>query len=209
MDEDRSRLDSLGISNRNLDRKSRRLFWILGGFAAVLFLSGIFYTIFFYITLPKPSGTSGSGTGVTQVPMPVPPTALFPRSTGTDMAVTSVGTDLFSAEVSRIQGSKTGFDLVLTMTFTGAAVSPDGVSLILSGPPRWVDGKQGASEGTLDWDKNRLFRKGDVLGIPVHFSVPPRTTNFDLYVGFTGGAGAGGKRYFLHFSGLKLERSGG
>ncbi len=209
MDEDRSRLDSLGISNRNLDRKSRRLFWILGGLATVLFLSGIFYTIFFYITLPKPADTARSGSGVMQVPLPVPPTALFPRSTGSDVAVTSIGTDLFSAGVSRIESSKNGFDLVLTMTFTGPAVSPEGFSLILSSPPRWVDGKQGASEGTLDWDKRRLFRKGDSLSIPVHFSVLPRTPNFDLYVGFTGGASAGGKRYFLHFSGLGLDRTGG
>lgn len=210
MDEDRSRLESLGISNRSLDRKSKRLFWILGGLAAILFLSGIIYTIVFYITLPGPAGlqTAGQG-GVKQVPMPVPPTALFPQSGPTGSVVTSVETGLFSGRVSGLRRAGTGIDLVLELTFKEGDPPPNGVSLILSGPPRWVDGRQGASEGSLVWDPKRQFRKGDTVRVPIRFAVAPRTPNFDLYVSFTGGRGTGGKRYFLHFSGMRQERSGG
>jgi hypothetical protein len=210
MDDDRSRLDSLGISNRSLDRKSKRLFWIFGGLAAVLFLGGIIYTIVFYITLPGPAGPQSPGqVGVKQVPMPVPPTALFPKSGPGGSAVTSVETGLFSGRVADVRQAGTGIDLVLELTFREGDPPPNGVSLILSGPPRWVDGRQGASEGSLAWDPKRQFRKGDTLRVPIRFAVAPRTPNFDLYVSFTGGRGTGGKRYFLHFSGLGQGRSGG
>ena len=53
MDDDRSRFDSLGVSHSVPGQGSRRIFWILGGAGVLLFLAGIFYTIFFYMTLPN------------------------------------------------------------------------------------------------------------------------------------------------------------
>jgi len=81
MDDDRSRFDSLGVSHSVPGQGSRRIFWILGGAGVLLFLAGIFYTIFFYMTLPNHHALLEAGQkGVNQVPLPVPPTTLFPSN---------------------------------------------------------------------------------------------------------------------------------
>ncbi|MHB8421783.1 MAG: hypothetical protein ACYC9S_03185 [Leptospirales bacterium] len=210
MDEDRSRFESLGVSHQNPGKGSRRLFWVMGGLATALFLGGIFYTIFFYMALPNRHTLLKSGeNGVDQVPLPVPPTALFPRSAGTGPKVSQIRSGAFIATVSSVRSSSRGLDLILSLQFIkGVGDQKAGVSYVLT-PPRWVDGRQGASQGKMSWDQNRLFHPGETAEFPIHFSVAPRTPFFDLYVSFTGINGSMGKRYRLHFENLKMIRSSG
>ncbi|MHB1286420.1 MAG: hypothetical protein ACYCYP_07655 [Leptospirales bacterium] len=209
MDEDRTRFESLGVSHRDPSKRSRRLFWLMGGLATTLFLSGVFYTIFFYMTLPNRHTLSKPGEGgVDQVPLPVPPTSLFPRSTGSGPTVAFIRTGVFDAAISSIHTSQKGLDLVLSLHFLRGSEKGHRFSYVLSTPPRWVDGKQGASQGEMVWDRGHVFSPGETVQSPIHFSILPRTSSFDLFVSFTGLEGNTGKRYRLHFTNLKAGSAG-
>ncbi|MHB1925880.1 MAG: hypothetical protein ACYCRD_01255 [Leptospirillum sp.] len=207
MDDDRSRYDSLGVSHSRPGQGSRRVYWILGSVAVLFFVGGIVYTIFFYMTLPNRHTLLRAGeNGVNQVPLPVPPTSLFPESNPSRPPVLQIDTPRFVARVTSVRSEGGGLDIRLRLTFEHLESGP--VSLVLSSPPRWVDGKQGASPGEMPWSQDRLFHNGDSVDIPVHFSVFPRTPSFDLYVSFTGLKGNTGKRYILHFVNLKAGSGG-
>ena len=211
MDDDRSRFESLGVSHRDPGKGSRRLFWLMGGLATTLFLAGVFYTIFFYMTLPNRHALSKPGAkGVDQVPLPVPPTSLFPRAAGSGPSVALIRTGSFDAVISSIRSSPKGLEMLLSLHFlTDSASLPGEVSYVLSTPPRWVDGRQGAFQGEMLWDRNRFFHPGETALFPIRFSILPRTPFFDLYISFTGLEGNTGKRYRLHFRNLKVGASGG
>lgn len=211
MDDDRSRFESLGVSHRDPGKGSRRLFWVMGGLATTLFLGGVFYTVFFYMTLPNHHTLSMSGSNsVDQVPLPVPPTSLFPRSAGSGPRISKIQTKGFIATVLMAHESPRGLDLMLSLQFLkDSKDQAAGVSYVLSTPPRWVDGRQGASQGEMPWDRDRLFHPGETVRFPIHFSVKPRTPSFDLYLSLTGVSGNTGKRYRLHFENLKTRSSGG
>jgi hypothetical protein len=206
MDDDRSRFDSLGVSHSVPGQGSRRIFWILGGAGVLLFLAGIFYTIFFYITLPNHHTLFQEGqNGVNQVPLPVPPTTLFPQSHPSSLPVTHVQTSRFAADVLSVRQAGSGIDVVLRLSFN-RETGP--ISLLLSSPPRWVDGKQGASVGSVSWNRDRVFSPGESVDVPIHFPVLPRTPSFDLYISFTGVKGNTGDRYIMHFMNLKSGAAG-
>lgn len=207
MDDDRSRYDSLGVSHSRPGQGSRRVYWILGSVAVLFFVGGIVYTIFFYMTLPNRHTLLRAGEkGVDQVPLPVPPTSLFPESNPSRPPVLQIATPRFVARVTSVRSEGGGLNIGLRLTFEHLSSGP--VSLVLSSPPRWVDGKQGASRGEMAWTQDRVFNNGDSVDIPVHFSVSPRTPSFDLYVSFTGLKGNTGKRYILHFVNLKAGAGG-
>ncbi len=206
MDDDRSRFDSLGVSHSVPGERSRRIFWILGGAGVLLFLGGIFYTIFFYMTLPNHHALLQAGQkGVNQVPLPVPPTTLFPQNNPSSPSVTHLQTSRFSADILSVRKTAAGLDVVLRLSFNR---NMDPISLVLSAPPRWVDGKQGASVGAASWDQNKVFSPGESVDLPIHFPVLPRTGAFDLYVSFTGLKGSTGDRYIMHFVNLKPGAAG-
>ncbi|WP_053764538.1 hypothetical protein [Leptospirillum ferriphilum] len=206
MDDDRSRFDSLGVSHSVPGQGSRRIFWILGGAGVLLFLAGIFYTIFFYMTLPNHHALLEAGQkGVNQVPLPVPPTTLFPENNPSRPSVMELRTSRFSADIVSVRRTAAGLDVTLRLMFDKGT---DPISLVLSSPPRWVDGKQGASVGSVSWDQNRMFTPGESIDFPIHFPVLPRTSSFDLYISFTGGKGNTGDRYVMHFINLKSGAAG-
>ena len=206
MDDDRSRFDSLGVSHSVPGQGSRRIFWILGGAGVLLFLAGIFYTIFFYMTLPNHHSLLQEGQkGVDQVPLPVPPTTLFPESNPSSPSVMHLRTSRFTADIVSVRKTAGGLDVLLRLVFN----KENGpISLVLSAPPRWVDGKQGASVGSVVWNQNRVFSPGESIEFPIHFPVLPRTATFDLYVSFTGLKGNTGDRYAMHFINLKPGATG-
>lgn len=114
-------------------------------------------------------------------------------------------TSRFSADIVSVRRTAAGLDVTLRLVFDKGT---DPISLVLSSPPRWVDGKQGASVGSVSWDQNRMFTPGESIDFPIHFPVLPRTSSFDLYISFTGGKGNTGDRYVMHFINLKSGAAG-
>ncbi len=205
IDEDRQRFAQMGITQESFDPRKKKIFYALASVVTLVFLSGIFYTVFFYVTLPNHHTLSRPGQPqVDSVPLPVPPSTMFPGVGASKKSILIAENRYFIASVGDIQPEGDGFKLVLSIHVQSTLEGEKGISLILSTPPRWVDGHQGSMEGTLAWDKFRLLKPGDIVTFPIHFIKKPRTGKFDLYIGFLGNEGMSKKRYPLHFSGLKV-----
>lgn len=205
IDEDRQRFAQMGITQESFDPRKKKMFYALASVVTLVFLSGIFYTVFFYVTLPNHHTLSRPGQPqVDSVPMPVPPSTMFPGVGASKKSVLTEKNPYFISSVGDVQSEGDGLKLVLTFRIQQTLDGANGISLILSTPPRWVDGNQGSMEGTLNWDKSRLFKPGEIVTFPIHFIKKPRTGKFDLYIGFLGNEGMSKKRYPIHFSGLKV-----
>jgi hypothetical protein len=129
---------------------------------------------------------------------------MFPGAGASKKSILTDENRYFSASVGDIRSKGDGLTLVLSLRVRKTIQSPNGISLILSTPPRWVDGNQGSMEGSLDWNKSRLFKPGEVVRFPIYFIKKPRTAKFDLYIGFLGNEGMSKKRYPIHFSGINI-----
>lgn len=205
IDEDRRRFAQMGITQESLDPGKKKIFYALASVVTLVFLSGIFYTVFFYVTLPNHHTLSRPGQPqVDSVPLPVPPSTMFPGVGASKKSILTQENRYFISSVGGIRSEGDGLTLILTLHIEPTLEGANGISLILSTPPRWVDGSQGSMEGTLDWDKSRLLKPGETVTFPIHFVKKPRTGKFDLYIGFLGNQGMSKKRYPIHFSGLKV-----
>jgi hypothetical protein len=205
IDDDRKRFAQMGITQESLDPGKKKVFYALASVVTLVFLSGIFYTVFFYVTLPNHHTLSRPGQPqVDSVPLPVPPSTMFPGVGGASKSILTDENRYFIASVGDLLPEGEGLSLVLTLHIKTTLDGSGGISLILSTPPRWVDGNQGSMEGSLSWDKSRLLKPGETVTFPIHFVKKPRTAKFDLYIGFLGNEGMSKKRYPIHFSGLKL-----
>jgi hypothetical protein len=205
IDEDRRRFAQMGITQESLDPGKKKIFYALASVVTLVFLSGIFYTVFFYVTLPNHHTLSRPGQPqVDSVPLPVPPSTMFPGVGASKKSILTQENRYFISSVGEIRSEGDGLSLILTLHIQSTLEGANGISLILSTPPRWVDGSQGSMEGTLDWDKSRLLKPGETVTFPIHFVKKPRTGKFDLYIGFLGNQGMSKKRYPIHFSGLKV-----
>jgi len=195
----------MGITQESFDPRKKKIFYAMASVVTLVFLSGIFYTVFFYVTLPNHHTLSRPGQPqVDSVPLPVPPSTMFPGVGASKKSILTDENRYFIASVGDIRPQGDGLKLVLTLHIQTGLASSNGISLILSTPPRWVDGNQGSIEGRLDWDKSRLLKPGEVVSFPIFFIKKPRTGKFDLYIGFLGNEGMSKKRYPIHFSGLKV-----
>lgn len=205
-DEDRLRFEQMGITQEALDPGKKKLFFALASLLTLIFLSGIFYTVFFYVTLPNHHTLSKPGQPqVDSVPLPVPPSPMFPGVASGTKSILIAENRYFSSSIGSVHASGNGMDMVLTLRIRHTLGGNKGVSLILSTPPRWVDGHQGSMEGDLNWDRNRVFLPGQVITFPIHFTQKPGTSRFDLYIGFLGDHGTTKNRYPIHFSGLTVS----
>lgn len=205
IDEDRQRFAQMGITQESLNPRKKRIFYALASVVTLVFLSGIFYTVFFYVTLPNHHTLSRPGQPqVDSVPLPVPPSSMFPGAGASRKSILTVENRYFVASVGDVRSHGNGLDLLLTLHIQSTDEGENGISLILSTSPRWVDGHQGSMEGELAWDKSRILKTGEIVTFPIHFIKKPGTNKFDLYIGFLGNRGMSKKRYPIHFSGLRV-----